>query len=448
MSKSIKQFKINVNELRLGMFISKLDRPWTQTSFPLQGFYINNPEELRRVQSVCKHVYIDVAKGKLPLYEQNGKPLSNSGSTASKNKAPHKRIKHFEMRSLNKEIYLPFQPLNKSLKKAEKLQKQIDESLSKVLLTLNNKGDIKYSDILAAAKSIIRGVLTNPDAFVWLNRAHRNDAHTYHHAVRAGILSALYGRHLKLVRKDLLTLVSAALVKDLGKTYLNQTILEKNKRTHEEQQQYQSFVDKTVEILSKVEGLPTPVINTVKSHRENLDGSGFPRALRGEKIPLLSQLTHIITFYDETTNPRGHSPLAPSKAIAALYKNIGSMFYDKLVVEFIQAIGLYPTGTLVELKSGEIGLVLEQTPKKRLRPKLLMLSNSNKEPLHTPFEFNLGEETSEQENKDWELQGLDAKNSEILRDVKPNEFDINYERIQDEFVFQPRKNKLFSLLGI
>jgi hypothetical protein len=63
----IKQVKVDVNELSLGMYVSGLDRPWSQTPFPLQGFYLRELQEVNQLKSLCNHVYIDVEKGRGPI---------------------------------------------------------------------------------------------------------------------------------------------------------------------------------------------------------------------------------------------------------------------------------------------------------------------------------------------------------------------------------------------
>jgi len=116
------------------------------------------------------------------------------------------------------------------------------------------------------------------------------------------------------------------------------------------------------------------VTAVVKTHCERVNGSGFPEHLRGDRIPLLGKIAGIVTYYDETTNPRGKLHLSPSKAVAKLYELRDVEFQSDLVVEFIRAIGLYPTGTIVELNTGEVAVVVEQNFQRRLKPKVKGLS--------------------------------------------------------------------------
>ena len=67
---AIKQVKVSVNDLTIGMYVSQLDRPWTHTPFPLQGFQIRTTEDINTVRHYCDYVFIDTTKGKSPLDAQ------------------------------------------------------------------------------------------------------------------------------------------------------------------------------------------------------------------------------------------------------------------------------------------------------------------------------------------------------------------------------------------
>jgi hypothetical protein len=61
--------KIQVSQLRVGMYVCKLDRPWLDTPFPFQGFYLRTSHEINEVKSFCEFVYIDCDKGSEPYKE-------------------------------------------------------------------------------------------------------------------------------------------------------------------------------------------------------------------------------------------------------------------------------------------------------------------------------------------------------------------------------------------
>jgi hypothetical protein len=114
---------------------------------------------------------------------------------------------------------------------------------------------------------------------------------------------------------------------------------------------------------------------------ERHDGSGYPRRLTGNQIPYLAKIAGIASAYDELTFPcTTEFGLSPSDAISRLYKMIDRQFQQDLVEEFIQAIGIYPAGTLVELSTGETAMVLEQNPDRKLRPSVILILDEERKP--------------------------------------------------------------------
>lgn len=96
-------------------------------------------------------------------------------------------------------------------------------------------------------------------------------------------------------------------------------------------------------------------------HNERLNGSGFLNQLTGDQISLLAKIAGIGSYYDKLSYfPQAKRATPVSKYISRLYEVRGSQFQDDIIVEFIQAIGLCLTGTLVKLSSNEISVVAEQ----------------------------------------------------------------------------------------
>ena len=449
----IKQVKVDVNEITVGMFVSGLDRPWTQTPFPLQGFYVRDLDEIKQLKSLCRHVYIDSVKGRAPV-ATDLKTLSResprsrittrekSGAAAAVNVSPLRIMRN---------QYPPVQPLKKEIKKARQLHQTVYRTVGEVLdyLGKNELHRVPMAETKRLAGDMVDSVLRNPDAFTWLARVQQKDEHTYSHAIRCSVWAILFGRHIGLPKRDLDVLAMGVLLKDVGKVRLNQSLLANTQRTEEEEREYETFVEKGVEILRKTPGVEPRVISVVKTHCERLNGSGFPLHLRGDKIPLLGKVAGIVTFYDNTTNPRGAlQPIAPSKAVSRLYELRNIQFQEELVVEFIRAIGLYPTGTLVELNSGEVGVVVEQNFERRLKPKVMLVLDSVKATLPSPRLVDLAED--DRRKQALIDSGKKAANKveklEIARDLEPGTFNVDVAKVRDSYIMKKEKSGLMSLL--
>lgn len=448
---SIEQVKIDVNEVTMGMFISGLDRPWAQTPFPLQGFYVRDLNDIKRLKTHCNHVFIDVVKGI--------GPISNNLKAINEHKANKSKLKRTSHRApvnapiapikVQTNTYRVYEPVKKEIKRAQQLHHKVFGAVTDIMSQVGSGAPTSAIETKRAASEMVDSVLRNPDAFTWLSRVKDVDEHTYAHAVRSAVWAILFGRHIGLEKRDLSTLAMGALLKDVGKTKLDKALLFNTQRNAREQAEYETFVDQGIGILRDMPGVEPRVIAVVKTHRERINGSGFPQHLRGDKIPLLGKIAGIVTHYDEITNPRDALyPLPPSKAVAMLYEVRGVEFQEDLVVEFIRAIGLYPTGTLVALNTGEVGVVVEQNFERRLKPKVMILLDALKQPLATPYVLDMAEDDQKKQALiDSGKKTTDQiQRYEIVQDLEPGTYDIDIAKVRDDYLFKKNKKGLFSFL--
>ncbi len=445
---AVKQVKIDVEEVIIGMFVSGLDRPWTQTPFPIQGFYVRDLDEVKLLKTHCNHIYIDVTKGTTPA-KANLKTLNNNDVKKKPilDRSIQKNIPLAPIK-VNSDAYKGhYQPLEKEVKRARQLHQRVFSAVGEVLSQLDSGNLVSVHEAKKAASEMVDSILRNPDAFSWLSRIREADEYTYGHAVRSAVWAILFGRHIGLAKKELDTLALGVLLKDVGKTHLRKELLMNRDRTTREQAEYETFVDKGVEILRQLPGVEPRVIAIVKTHCERINGSGFPQHLRGDKIPLLAKIAGIVTFYDEVTNPRGVSdPIAPSRAVSRLYEVRGIEFQEDLVVEFIRAIGLYPTGTLVELTTGEVGVVVEQNFERRLKPKVMLLLNSMKQPLkkHQLLDLSIDDQRKQALIDSGKKHMDEVEKIEIAQDLEPGSYDIDVNEVRDKYLMKTIKRDLFS----
>lgn len=450
----IKQVKLNVNELTIGMYVSGLDRPWSQTPFPLQGFYLRDLSEITQIKALCSHVYIDIEKGRGPV-TATLKNLGPQSARVKQNGREHKN--HFLTESIaplkiQRNLYREIQPLQKEVKKARQLHQKVYGAVVEVLdqLERNQLQSGSLGETKRVASEMVDSVLRNPDAFTWLSRVQEKDEYTYSHAVRSSVWAILFGRHIGLPKRDLDVLALGVLLKDVGKVLLERELLTKQDRTPDEEKKYQGFVELGADILRKTPGVEPRVISVVKTHCERLNGSGFPQGLQGDKIPLLGKIGGIVTYYDHVTNPRGsRHPIAPSKAVAKLYELRNIQFQEELVVEFIRAIGLYPTGTLVELSTGEVGVVVEQNFERRLKPKVMLVLDACKQPLAECTLLDLSEDDKRKQAllDSGKKTRYEIEKVEIARDLEPGSYDVDISSIRDQYLMKTEKRGLMALLS-
>jgi HD-GYP domain-containing protein (c-di-GMP phosphodiesterase class II) len=124
------------------------------------------------------------------------------------------------------------------------------------------------------------------------------------------------------------------------------------------------------------------VRDIVGSHHERFDGGGYPQGLAGAAIPLAARMAAIIDTYDALCTPRPYrEAVSRHHALREIYAGRDSAFQGELVEQFQSCLGVYPTGSLVELTSGEIAIVMVQNHARRLLPRVAVLTTREKAPL-------------------------------------------------------------------
>lgn len=436
----IKQVKIAVSELTVGMYISGLDRPWTQTPFPLQGFYVRDLDEIRELKVHCNHVYIDVVKGSSPVKTNLKKLSARAPQDRRKQERADRRARVHDVAPLpiRRNAYTVAQPLEQEIGRAKQLHQEVYNAVSEVMQQVErDHNNIPIAETKRVASSMVDSVLRSPDAFTWLSRVRDKDEYSYSHSVRSAVWAILFGRHIGMPKNELDILAMGVLLKDIGKTRLPEHLIHKSDRNATEQQAYEKFIEYGVDILRKIPDVKPRVTSVVKTHCERVNGSGFPSHLRGDKVPLLGKIAGMVTFYDETTNPRGQDiPLSPSKAVAKLYEQRGIEFQEELVIEFIRAIGLYPTGTLVELSTGEVAVVVEQNFERRLKPVIMVVTDAVKQRVFDPFIVDLAEHEKINQAKidSGKATRHEVDLIDIVQDLEPGSFDIDVAGIRDTYI--------------
>lgn len=365
--------EIDVEDLAVGMYVSELDRPWIETPFLFQGFRVREQEEIDTLRKYCSRVRIDVVVGEPP--RQRARVLRTVDAEAARTNdifSP-RRPRNVEIRH----------PVQEEVASARKAHLELAESLSDAMEDLRAGRTLAMDKVQASTRPLIDSVERNPDALAWLTTMHSKDAGIYRHAVAAAVLVLTCGRHLGLPRPALESLALGGLLFDVGKTRVSDTVLMKPDRlTDAEFQEFKNHVDYGIEILSECKGIDAAVLSMVRTHHERHDGSGYPLGLEGDSIPAFGKIAGIADAYQTMLESvSAGRRLSPHDVLNYLNKHRGLQFDGALVEEFVQAIGIYPTGTLVKLSDGCVGVVIEQNRRRRLQPKVMLVLDQNQQRL-------------------------------------------------------------------
>jgi len=193
----------------------------------------------------------------------------------------------------------------------------------------------------------------------------------------------VFARFLELAREELELLGLLGLLQDVGKTQLPASIMEKQGPLTPEQAEFaKKHVALSAEILKATPGIPPPLPELALLHHERQDGSGYPRGLKGEQIGLYGSIAAIADTFDALTAVRPYAEtLSPSSALSFLYKERGTGYHSELVEQFIQCVGAFPVGSVVELNSAEVGIVIAQNLVRRLKPRVMVVLDGQGNPM-------------------------------------------------------------------
>ena len=374
--------KIIVSELQIGMYISKLDRPWLDTPFPFQGFYLRTKHEINEVQRFCDYVYINAEVGSEPYKESAiSKPSPLLIKSSNKNKSKHLLASDLRKISINIGKYEEnTKPFKKEINNAKILFADLSHSVEQISFNIRVGKRLNIAETKTLTKSVVHSVIKNPNTMIWLSRLKDKGDYTYNHSLRSSVLATVFGRYLGLSEEDLISLATGVLLSDIGKTKIKRELLNKTgELTKSEKILLRSHVELGVEMLANEAKVDHSTLVIVETHHERFNGTGYPYALVGSEIPFFGQIAGLVDVFDAITNKKSYGKhLTAAQAMDWLYGQRDKLFSGKLIDDFVQAIGLYPAGTIVELTDESIGLVVSHNPDKRLRPVVFLLKDSNK----------------------------------------------------------------------
>jgi len=358
--------KISSTDVELGMYVANLDRPWSETPFLFQGFEVHSQNEIDEIQKFSKHVYIMVPDEEIDIK----KPSSNHEDT----------IKSSNI--LNKVNYETVVSAEKEVIAVRHSHENISTLITEVESLIENQSVLRIEDIEQPVKVMVKSIASNPDAYLWLTRIRKFDSFIYKDSLSCAVWATALGRKMGMKEADLQTLAMGCMLMDVGKLTLPTELLHKQGRLdHDEWEQMKSHVELGLSILEAESGCSSEILDIVRTHHERLNGSGFPAGLHGNQIPLFGQIAGIVDFYVAITTPRPFAKvLSPSQAEQMLYEQKDKYFNEMLVEYFIQALSVYPTGSLVELNTGEVAIVFAQNESLHLKPDVVLLLNKDKQP--------------------------------------------------------------------
>ena len=353
------------------MFIAELDRPWVETPFRFQGFALRTEQQLEALRRFCRHVFVDPERAEaVPAVESTATWVRGTAS-------------YPERRSVEQELQL-----------ARQTYQVCERALTETLETLRAGGELDGEAIRSAIGSVAESIVRNPDAMLLLASLRDKGAYEFKRALDCAVLLMTFGRFLRLERAELDRLGICGLLLDVGKLRVPDRILRKPSALGpDEYEAAKRHVVHAGEILRAAKRLPSGVAEVVLQHHERHNGSGYPLRLKAGQIGLHGAMAAIVDSFSALISLRPYAgQLDPASAMGVLYKSRAELFHQSLVEQFIQCIGIYPVGGIVELSTGEVALVLAQNRARRLQPRVMVVLDAAGNPLRPQKMLDLARE--------------------------------------------------------
>jgi HD-GYP domain-containing protein (c-di-GMP phosphodiesterase class II) len=398
------RIKVDTADLDMGMYVAHLDRSWLETPFLFQGFEVRESSELEQLRKYCQHVYVDVKRSSMTVDEIKARVKSMGVPAGLKVRQPGKSVAQPKTSMFRHalEKFAALDPTGAMQHRLGGLQryktkisttseapraassyKQAVQVINAVLDQVREGRAVDIENVRSAVSPMIDSVLRNPDAMAWFVTLQDQDDYSYHHSIATSVWAIILGRHLGFDRRSLDKLAIGGMLLDIGKARIPKELLQKpGALTTHEVDLLCRHVDFSIDMVKDSTGMSRDILDMIESHHERHDGSGYPRGLAGAEIPVYGRIGGIVDCYDAMVSQRVYANARSSyDAIRELNKLAGKHFQLELVEQFVQALGMFPTGSLVELNSGEVGIVIEQNWVRRLRPKVMLILDATKQPI-------------------------------------------------------------------
>jgi len=375
--------RIGIDELQPGMLIEKLDRSWLSTPFFRHKMTIISHQQIAQlkacgVQTVV--VRLDAEEIREASTPEQGLPNDSNVPVVEEPVSAPPVVPFEEELAVAREVY-----------QAAKIVIQAAMNDTRLGRAIN------VDAVREVVSDMADSVFRNPDALPSLSRLKRFDEYTFYHSVNTSLLAMSLGQSLGFDRAAIHLAGVGTLLHDIGKMKIPLEILNKPGRFEaHEMEIMKQHVLRGVEVLSSTTGLGDSYVQPALEHHERVNGAGYPHRREKQDISQFGLITAIVDIYDAMTSDRCYHKGKPAHEILQLLYRLSLEGHldSTLVQRFIQVVGVYPVGSVVELNTGETGIVTQVNHEAPLAPVVLLVKSAGNTLLSSPHKQDLSEETT------------------------------------------------------
>lgn len=406
--------KINFAQIRKGMYVQELCASWMSSPFWQKSFLIDDQATIEKIKKAgISEIWIDTEKGCDVLQEE----VEETKETSIQELESTEVV----IGSEPAEIRVPFSEVQAVSMDAEmgRAAKIVGKSKGAVFSMFSEARmgkAIEADQAMPLVEEIANSVMRNPGALIGLARLKTADDYTYMHSVAVCALMIALSRQLGLTDDETREAGLAGLLHDIGKMAVPSEILNKPGRlTDEEFVSVKEHPSAGHAMLLESKGVGAIALDVCLHHHEKMDGSGYPKGLKGEQISLYAKMGAVCDVYDAITSNRPYkSGWCPAESLKKMSEWSRGHFDEKVFQAFVRSIGIYPVGTLVKLQSGRLGVVIEQQiGKSLLLPKVRAFFSTRSMAYISPVLLDLAgpgiqdKIVSREDASTWEIKDID-----------------------------------------